>query len=37
MGKVMIVYGTRPELIKLASTIKGLEKTKHEVVLLNTA
>jgi len=36
MGKIMIVYGTRPELIKLVSTIKGLEKTKHELVLVDT-
>ena len=34
--KVMIVYGTRPELIKLVSTIKGLEKSKHKVILVDS-
>jgi len=34
--KILIVAGTRPEWIKLVSTIKALEKSKIDVVVVNT-
>ena len=36
MGKIAVVLGTRPEIIKLASVVKGLQKTKHDIVVINT-
>jgi UDP-N-acetylglucosamine 2-epimerase (non-hydrolysing) len=34
--KVMCVLGTRPEVIKLASFLKELENSKHELTIVNT-
>lgn len=37
MKTIMIVFGTRPEVVKLASTIKELYKTlKYRIVLINS-
>ena len=37
MAKVMFVIGTRPEIIKCASTIKNLKKEdKHDIVICHT-